>query len=1269
MIDMHGAVRGDKEIMAIEKRYPEDALTRECHWEELFDPEVVRQAQTSRDLQRPVKKSYGYRLQQYRFPMLAPVRTATIYDEPDYRSGWRDVRMDCTCRKNYCVHLAAALTALEKDHGPWIVRESEREYNERREREKFEEEKKVRAEEAARIGTDPIPAVEAFTGRKKQDIVLFDIEKALSGYMTTPYAVHQLKQMERTRRGYDEYVTVETSREGKKIISFRREYNDQFAVTSFRGVLTDNELALERSDVPKRSGMRYYYMQPEYEPVPQGSILDEYALILIDEIWDEADRESALAVTDGKALTFFRRIENLREAENLVSPQAAVEVTEKREEVDLLPRILVEEGDPVLSFKIGRAGERKYIVKNCDTLISAVREEKTLVLGKKDTLDFSKQDFLPGKVPVYNYIQRHRSKSYGNTYLLSLTGSRLDTFYDMYEGGECELVDKTNGIRDQLVRVGHMDIHFKLTADRLTDARGTFIGVSVSGFVPVLISGASHKYVLNTAGLSRISKEEKRVLDPFLEVADASGYFRFQVGTENFREFYYRTIPGLLENPYVEFIDHCEAETAPYLPPEPVFRFFLDLEDDILSLQGRVQYDDREFTLEPARPGTADGSRDNEQESRVRRAIERWLPEYSEDGGVWQCTIDSDDVLYDFLTAGLPSLEYYGTVNGSGAFRAYRVVPQPQLQVGVSVEAGDLLNISVLSKDIGSRELMDIYNSYKKRKRYHRLKSGDFVDLSDREHFREVESFLSQIDVSTTDFLHGKTQIPLYRALYLNTMLEAHEGLVSSRDRTYRAMIRSFKTVKDAEYETPPEMEDVLRPYQVYGYKWLRTLQETGFGGILADEMGLGKTLQMIAVFENDRLSGKNTHPSLVVCPASLVYNWQEEIGRFAPELRTVVVAGTTGSRKKLLGEPGAADVFITSYDLMKRDIALYSEFPLRNCVLDEAQYIKNTGAAVSKSVRLLKADHRFALTGTPIENRLSELWSIFDFLMPGFLYGKTEFERRFATPITKKQDPEMTAKLRSMTEPFILRRRKTEVLKDLPEKLEEVRKIRIEGEQRRVYDGQVIRMKGLLQESGSAGEEKIKILAELTKIRQICCDPSLLFEDYRGESAKREACMELIQSAIEGGHRILLFSQFVSMLELLEGDLREAGIEYYKIIGATSKEKRISLVRSFNEGNVPVFLISLKAGGTGLNLTGADVVIHYDPWWNLAAQNQATDRAHRIGQTRRVTVYKLIMKDTIEERIAALQDAKRDLAEAILEGGGRSLTELTPEELLALLD
>lgn len=476
--------------------------------------------------------------------------------------------------------------------------------------------------------------------------------------------------------------------------------------------------------------------------------------------------------------------------------------------------------------------------------------------------------------------------------------------------------------------------------------------------------------------------------------------------------------------------------------------------------------------------------------------------------------------------------------------------------------------------------------------------------------------------------------------------------------------------MKDADFEEPENLSRIMRKYQKDGYKWLRTLEVWKFGGILADDMGLGKTLQVISVLLAAKQEGREG-TALVVAPASLIFNWGEEFRRFAPELRVSIVAGTQELRQEAIAAYRESDVLITSYDLLKRDILYYEDKTFSYEIIDEAQYIKNHTTAAAKAVKVIHSDIRYALTGTPIENRLSELWSIFDYLMPGFLYGYDVFKREIETPVVKYEDAAAMKRLQKMVGPFILRRVKEDVLKDLPEKLEECRYVQFGSAQQKLYDGQVVHMKETIacQDDAEFGKNKLQILGELTRLRQICCDPALCFENYRGEAAKLEACMELIESAIDGGHRMLVFSQFTSMLEILQRRLDEAGIPYYTIMGSTSKEKRLQLVRDFNEGDTPVFLISLKAGGVGLNLTGADVVIHYDPWWNLAAQNQATDRAHRIGQEKRVTVYKLIAKNTIEEKIRQLQETKKNLADQVIGGEMGQLGALSKEEIMDLLD
>jgi SNF2 family DNA or RNA helicase len=433
--------------------------------------------------------------------------------------------------------------------------------------------------------------------------------------------------------------------------------------------------------------------------------------------------------------------------------------------------------------------------------------------------------------------------------------------------------------------------------------------------------------------------------------------------------------------------------------------------------------------------------------------------------------------------------------------------------------------------------------------------------------------------------------------------------------------------------------------------------------------MGLGKTLELISYLAFQKSEGEE-RPSLVVCPASLVYNWRSEANRFAPSLDVVCLTGTKTERRKAIQEAGEHDLLVTSYDLLRRDVEELCQVRFSCVALDEAQYVKNAQTLAAKAARTLTSDVRFALTGTPIENRLLELWSIFDFLMPSMLGSAQAFTKRFANPINGGST-EAAANLRALVSPFILRRNKRDVLKDLPDKNETIVYASMEGEQDKLYRASAERL--ILSLQNQLPEEfavsRIKVLAELTKLRQICCDPHLIYENYKGHSAKLDTCMELIRQAIEGGHKMLVFSQFTSMLELIEARLKKEKVGWLKLTGATSKEERVRLVDTFQTGETPVFLISLKAGGTGLNLTAADVVIHYDPWWNVAAENQATDRTHRIGQTREVSVFKIIAKDTIEENIQKMQEAKRDLAESVLGGEATSSSAISREDLLALLD
>jgi len=982
------------------------------------------------------------------------------------------------------------------------------------------------------------------------------------------------------------------------------------------------------------------------------------------------------------------------------------------EDPDKISRVVLE---PLLEldyegFKLGaKIGKDKlYQVKSLPILVSSEEAKEQMKLGTKSEIDFSTARFDEHSEKFYRYIKRvvteeRRRGAYSQqTYRyyentaetikakIPLYGRRLDDFFELVKGEKLNFSDKSGaGTQKSMLQFQEADPDISLTISKEVDENGVFQGVRIKGTIPELLKGLNYQYYLSENSLNRISPEKMEYLQPLLDMA-VNRQISMQIGRKYLSEFYYRVLPVLKE--YAAVTEQDTATIREYLPPEVEFVFYLDAEQRNIICRAGARYGDIECNVMDWLANTAkkDRFRDAERELAALNCVQQLFPERDTEKGLFHCGADVDRI-YAVLESGIAELMRFGEVQTTDSFRRLRIRRGMPVTVGVSVRSG-IMDLEIHSDELSQEELLDILNHYRRKKKYYRLKNGDFLNLEEQS-LEELSLMLEAMHISPREFVKGKMQLPLYRALYLDKMLEQCDGIYTNRNSHFKKLVKSFKTIEDSDYELPQTLQPVMRKYQKHGYRWLRTLEGSGFGGILADDMGLGKTLQVIAVLlaaknegrlgnqsaeaaagsrlETGKTETKNEDkPALIITPASLVYNWQEEFARFAPELSVGVIVGNQAHRAEMLTQYQSWDVLITSYDLLKRDIADYEDKEFSYQVIDEAQYIKNHSTAAAKSVKIIRSKVRYALTGTPIENRLSELWSIFDYLMTGFLYGYDTFKKELETPIVKNQDEDASKRLKRMVSPFILRRLKGDVLKDLPDKMEETYYAKMENKQQQLYDGQVIYMRTMLQKQTDENykKNKIQVLAELTKLRQICCDPALLFENYGGESAKRTACMELIQSAIEGEHKILLFSQFVSMLELLEKDLAERQIPYYKITGETAKEKRMELVRSFNTDDTPLFLISLKAGGTGLNLTGADIVIHYDPWWNLAVQNQATDRAHRIGQTKVVSVYKLIMKNSIEEKILRMQEDKKNLAEEILSGENGSIINMSREDLLELL-
>ncbi|AHE67480.1 superfamily II DNA/RNA helicase, SNF2 family [Legionella oakridgensis ATCC 33761 = DSM 21215] len=515
-------------------------------------------------------------------------------------------------------------------------------------------------------------------------------------------------------------------------------------------------------------------------------------------------------------------------------------------------------------------------------------------------------------------------------------------------------------------------------------------------------------------------------------------------------------------------------------------------------------------------------------------------------------------------------------------------------------------------------------------------------------------------------------ELPIKRYQLL-LMMEAEQALAVTRNRwqateDLRTKLQQLLNIDSLpEAAVPKGLKTQLRDYQQQGLDWLRCLSQYQFGGVLADDMGLGKTVQTLALLQHEKEQGNLKSASLILAPTSLMGNWFAEAKRFTPDLKVLIFHGTERHRDEF----NDYDLIISTYGLVQRDKKRFLNYAFNYLILDEAQFIKNARTKTTQIVQQLQATHRLCLTGTPVENHLGELWSLFNFLMPGFLGGARQFKQIFKTPIEKYGDQEKKELLTHRIQPFLLRRTKNEVASELPPKTMMTRTIELTGSQRDLYEAIRLSMEKKVRDAiaqQGLGKSHIVLLDALLKLRQICCDPRLLSlpqaEMAYGTSAKLEALMELLENLMEERRSVLVFSQFTSMLKLIEKELQERQFEYLKLTGDT--RNRAEVVQDFQEGKVAIFLISLKAGGTGLNLTRADTVIHYDPWWNPAVEEQATDRSHRIGQENPVFVYKLIAEGTVEEAILRMQEKKRALVTGILSMQESGKLVLTEEEIAA---
>ncbi|CEQ03983.1 DEAD/DEAH box helicase [[Clostridium] sordellii] len=676
-----------------------------------------------------------------------------------------------------------------------------------------------------------------------------------------------------------------------------------------------------------------------------------------------------------------------------------------------------------------------------------------------------------------------------------------------------------------------------------------------------------------------------------------------------------------------------------------IVKYYFDLEDAKIVCDVKLYYE-----------GEAEGKfviRDVEKEE---DAIYRLHTNYFEKDKDKYVFRGGDNQLYDFLSKEINRLKNIGEVYYSDKFKEKKVYNASNIKVGLGEEINHYLELKFKIEEVDKIEYKEILKAFKSNKRFYKLKNGNFINLEEdetKELFKLMETlgFTSSIK---------DMQIHQSKAMYINELLTENKLPYIEGIENTKKILDKFNNIDSLNYEIPKNLKANLRDYQQEGFNWFKTLDYCGFGGILADEMGLGKTLQTITF-----LLSKNNSKSIVVTPTSLIHNWKSEFEKFAPSLKIGIAHGGKKERELIIDKLENFDVILTTYGSLRNDFNKYEEINFDYMVIDEAQNIKNPTSITTDSVKGIKSKCKFALTGTPIENNLLELWSIFDFIMPGYLYNVTKFNAIFI------RDESNIKRLKKLIKPFILRRTKKQVIKELPDKIEKKFLVELSKEQRKIYKTYVDEIQRKLQDKYESND-KITVLSYLTKLRQLCLDPSIIVTDYKGKSSKINACIELLKDGIENNDKILVFSQFTSVLQNIASKLDKEKIEYNYLDGQTTAKDRIKLVNEFNENNnKKVFLISLKAGGTGLNLTSANTVIHFDPWWNISVENQASDRAHRFGQKQVVEVIKLIAKGTIEEKIIKLQEEKIKLIDDIISNelsDSATLKSLSNDDILDLL-
>jgi SNF2 family DNA or RNA helicase len=969
--------------------------------------------------------------------------------------------------------------------------------------------------------------------------------------------------------------------------------------------------------------------------------------------------ESKTEITEN-ILNYFQYHLNSQEKKNI-----NLEITYELSEMRNFTREII----PSLSLRMGE--DKLYVVKNIKKILEAREEGEELYFGKNFSYNPFSHEFNSTDKSLINLIDeiyeveknindnwRYQHNSMFKGKQLFLTQSAAKRVLSLLQGKSFNLLLFGREYRD--VNIVKEDLPLELFVEK--DKEEILLKWKSRNLIPLVETG---EFIFLEGKIYKLSDYQNKFIIPIIialtQCPDGVSFSKKQ--QENFVT---KILPVTKK---IASVTVSQEVNESLLEADLKTNIYFDRDGDAVTAQVDFIYD--VITINPFDKAFENKSdkilvRDFEIENKVLNFFEK--AEFKTLNGKFY--LEDDNKIYEFIYEILPELQKWADVFYSEAFRNININRTFSFAGGVSLnQESEMLEFSFELDGIDSSELKDIFKSMSEKKKYYRLKDGSFLPLEeDNTQLQHIMEMVNNLQIKDKDLQKKIVEIPKNRALYVDQCLKELESHRIKRNLEYEKLVQNIQDPQDLDFEVPKNLEKVLRDYQQTGYKWMKTLAMYGFGGILADDMGLGKTLQTIAFILSEKEKIKKA--ALVVAPTSVIYNWQDEVNRFAPNLKIVVITGTPQERNKMINEAQSADMVVTSYPLIRRDYKKYKDIEFSFCFLDEAQHIKNPNSLSAKAVKTIKAKNYFALTGTPLENNLTELWSIFDFVMEGYLLNHNKFQNKYEKQIAKNNDKKALKELQKQITPFVMRRMKKDVLKELPPKFESKSLTELTKEQKKIYLAYLQKIKGEIdQEISEKGFEKsrIKILAALTRLRQICCHPAMFLNNYSGSSGKLLYLQDVVKDSVESGHRILLFSQFTSMLKIIREHLNKEKINYFYLDGSTKKENRTEMVKDYNKGNKEVFLISLKAGGTGLNLTGADMVIHYDPWWNPAVEEQATDRAYRIGQENAVQVIKLITKGTIEEKIYEMQQKKKSMIDSVIKPGETMLSKMTEKEIKEL--